>query len=100
MLHKNERRYRLAKIDFETLLTIFQNETRPEAVKNYHSFLRHVADCDKELHPFKKKGHLKDDEVDDIMKMFDLDEEDETQKKKKYETNHNTTDTNPNETAG
>merc|ERR1712238_91504 len=60
--------------DLEHLVAIFEkipNKTE-QYQKDLTQFQGLLNACNEKLHPHLKKGHLKSNEVDDIMKKFDL----------------------------
>jgi len=70
----NTKQWKLAKVDLEYLVAVFEkvpNKTEQDQ-QNLTQTQRLLNTCNEELHPHLKKGHLKSNEVDDIMKKFDL----------------------------
>ncbi|OEU05965.1 hypothetical protein FRACYDRAFT_257211 [Fragilariopsis cylindrus CCMP1102] len=78
LAYYHKKQYKEAKLDFESLLPIFHKGSadKNRDAKNITNMHKLIKDCDVFLHPSRKIGvHLKENEVDDIMKMFQLEDE-------------------------
>ncbi|OEU19181.1 hypothetical protein FRACYDRAFT_237471 [Fragilariopsis cylindrus CCMP1102] len=99
LAYYHKKQYKEAKLDFESLLPIFHKGSadKNRDAKNITNMHKLIKDCDVFLHPSRKIGvHLKENEVDDIMKMFQLEDDDNDNDNDKAKGGNNNNNNNNN----